>query len=215
MRYQKEIEEIFKFSEEFGSKVLNKNVFGGSYREGIGRRDLASLGHKLADMSALLKHRSKIVRFLQELQKRDNNLRAKCSDFSAPEKTLWAKVQKAIQPNLEDSSQLLESGSCVFHWLRKDVESILTNSGHCDPADLYPYLEKGSQDQVVILNVILEGIYPNGRENHIVFGSSHNTAKSQNSTNELPNISLDSKVIETEAPKNDKVTVDLKAQKHN
>ena len=68
--------------------------------EGIGRRHLASLGQKLADMSALFKHNSKIVRFLQELQERDNNLRAKFSDFSAPEKTLWAKVQKAIQPNL-------------------------------------------------------------------------------------------------------------------
>ena len=212
MRYQKEIEEIFKISEEFGSKVLNKNVLRESYVEGIGRKDLASLGQKLADMSALFKHRSKIVRFLQEFQKRDNNLRAKFRDFSAPEKTLWAKVQKAIQPNLEDSSQLLESGSHIFHWLREDVESILTNSGHCDHADLYPYLEKVSQGQIVILNVILEGIYPNGRENHIVYGSSHNTAKSQNSANELPNISLDSKVIETEAPKYDMVTVDLKTQ---
>ena len=40
----------------------------------------------------------KNTRFLQELQKRNDNLRAKFSDFSAPEKTLWAKVQKAIQP---------------------------------------------------------------------------------------------------------------------
>ena len=97
----------------------------------------------------------------------------------------------------------------------------------CDPADLYPHLEEGNQDQIVILNMILEGIYPNGRENHVAFGSSHNTAKSQNSTHELPNISLDSKVIETEAttelpnmsldskvieteaPKDDMMTVDL------
>ena len=208
MRYQKEIEEIFKISEEFGSKVLTKYVLGASYVEGIGRRNLASLGKKLADISALFKHNSKIVRFLQELQKRNDNLTAKFSDFSAPEKTLWAKVQKAIQPNLEDSSQVLESGSCIFHWLRKDVESILTNSGHCDPADLYPYLEKGSQDQIVILKVILEGMYPNGRENHIFGGSSHNTAENQNSTNALPNMSLDSKGIETEAPKNDMITVD-------
>ena len=212
MRYQKEIEEIFKNSKEFGSKVLNKNVLGASYVEGIGRRDLASLGQKCADMRALFKHNSKIARFFQELQKRDNNLRAKFSDFSAPEKTLWVKVQKAIQPNLEDSPQLLDSGSHIFHWLREDVELILTNSGHCDPADLYPYLEKGSQDQIVILEVILEGIYPNGRKNHIVFGSSHNTAKNQNPTNELPNMSLDSKGIETEAPKNDMITVDLKTQ---
>ena len=61
--------------------------------------------------------------------------------------------------------------------LREEVRSILTNSGHCDPADLYPHLEKGDQDQIVILNMILEGIYPNGRENHVVFGSSHNTVK--------------------------------------
>ena len=144
------------------------------------------------------------------------------------------KGTKGNTADLEDSSQLLESGTCIFHWLREDVGSILTNSGHCDPADLYPYLEKGSQDQIVILNVILEGICPNGKENHIVFGSSHNTAKSQNSTNELPNMSLDSKVIETEAttkattelpnmsldstvieteaPKNVIITVDLKTQ---
>ena len=212
MIYQKEIEAIFKISEEFASKVLTKNVLGAGYVEGVGRRDLASLGQKLADISALFKHNSKITRFLQELQKRDNNLRAKFSDFSAPEKTLWAKVQKAIQPNLEDSSQLLESGTHIFHWLRMDVESILTNSGHCDLADLYPYLEKSSQDQILILKVILEMMYPNSRENHIVVGSSHNTAQNQNSTNELPNMSLDSKGIEIEAPKNDMITVDLKTQ---
>ena len=126
MRYQKEIEAIFKISEEFCSKVLTKNVLGAGYVEGVGRRDLASLGQKLADISALFKHNSTITRFLQELQKRNNNLRAKFSNFSAPEKTLWAKVQKAIQPNLEDSSQLFESGTHIFHWLRMDVESILT-----------------------------------------------------------------------------------------
>ena len=96
--------------------------------------------------------------------------------------------------------------------LKKQVKSILTNSGHCDPADLYPHLDKGNQDQIVILNMILEGIYPNDRENHVIFGSSHNTVKNQNSTNELPNMSLASKVIETEAPKNDIVTVNLNTQ---
>ena len=50
-----------------------------------------------------LHHRNEIVRFVQDLQKRDNNLSSKFSNFSAPEKTLWVEVQKAIQPNLEDS----------------------------------------------------------------------------------------------------------------
>ena len=212
MRYQKEIEAILKISEEFGSKVLTQNVFGAGYAETVGRRDLTSLSQKLAVISALFKYNSKNTRFLQEIQKRNNNLRAKFSDFSAPEKTIWAKVQKAIQPNLEDSSQVLESGTRIFHWLRMDVESILTSSGHYDLADLYPYLEKGSQDQILILEVILDMMYLNGRENHIVVGSSQNTAKKQNPTNELPNMSLDSEVIETEAPKNDMITVDLKTQ---
>ena len=83
--------------------------------------------------------------------------------------------------------------------LREEVKSILTNSGHCDPADLYPYLEKGNQDQIVILKIILEWIYPNDRKNHIVFVSSHNSVKNQNPTTELPNIPLDSNVIEIEA----------------
>ena len=55
-------------------------------------------------------------------------------------------------------------------------------------------------------------MYPNGRENHIVVGSSHNTTQNQNSTIELPNMSLDSKGIETEAPQNDMIAVDLKTQ---
>ena len=139
-------------------------------------------------------------------------MRANFSDFSAPERTLWANVQKAVQHELEDSSQILESGTHIFHSLRMDVESILTNSGHCDLADLYPYIEKDSQDQILILKVILDMMYPNGRENHIVVGSSHDTAKTQNPTNESPNMSLDSDVIETEAPKNDMVTVDLNTQ---
>ena len=140
------------------------------------------------------------------------------------------EIEKAILPNVEDSSTLLGIGSHKFKQLRDEVESILTNSGHCDPAHLYPYLEKGNQDQLVMLNMILEWIYPNDRENHIASGSSHNTVENQNSTNELPNMSLDSKVIETEAtielpnmsldskvietvaPKNDMVTVNLNTQ---
>ena len=96
--------------------------------------------------------------------------------------------------------------------LREEIKSIISNSGHCDPADLYPYLEKGNQDQIVILNTIWGWMYPNGRENYIAFGSSNNTVKNQNSTTELPNMTSDSNVIETEAPKNDMITVDLKTQ---
>ena len=151
-----------------------------------------------------------------------------------PELTFRAKVHKKVLQKLDESKNLTDICSQKLMDLREEVRSILTNSGHCDPADLYPHLEKGNPDQIVILNMILEWIYPNGRENHIVFGSSHNAVKNQSSTNELPNMSLDSKVIETEAtteatteltnmsldskvieteaPKNDMITVDLKTQ---
>ena len=95
-------------------------------------------------------------RFLEDLQKRDNNLRAKFNDFSAPEKTLWVKVQKALQHDVEDSLELIESYSRVFHWLREDVESILTTSGHCDLSDLLPYLEVGNKDQINMLQIMLQ-----------------------------------------------------------
>ena len=62
-------------------------------------------------------------------------------------------------------------------------------SGHCDPADLPPYIEKDNQDQLIMLKLILKLLYPSGR--------SHCS---------------DSKVIETEAPRNDMTTVDLKTQ---
>ena len=129
-----------------------------------------------------------------------------------PELTFRAKVHKKVLQKLDESKNLTDICSQKLMDLGEEVRSILTNSSHCDPADLYPHLEKGNQDQIVILNMILEWIYSNGRENHIVFGSSHNTVKNQNSTNELPNMSLDSKVIEPEAPKNDMITVDLKTQ---
>ena len=163
-------------------------------------------------MSTLFKHRNEIVRFVLDLQEREKNLSSNFSNLSAPEKILWEEVQNAILPDLVDTFTLLETGSRKLMDLREQVKPILTNSGHCDPADLYPHLDKGNQDQIVILNMILEGIYPNGRENHVVFGSSQNTVKNQNSTNELPNMSLASKVIETEAPKNDIVTVNLNTQ---
>ena len=62
-------------------------------------------------------------------------------------------------------------------------------SDHCDPADLSPYLEKDNQDQLIMLKIILKLLHPNSR--------SHCSA---------------SKVIETEAPRSDMITVDLKTQ---
>ena len=96
-----------------------------------------------------------------------------------PELTFRVKVHEKVIQKLNESKNLVNTYSEKIMDLREEVKSILTNSGHSDPADLYPYLEKGNQDQIVILNIILEGIYPNDRENHIVFGSSHNSVKTK------------------------------------
>ena len=214
MRYQNEIEEILKISEELGSKLLSKYyVLQTIYGVEIWKyNNLASLGHKLANMSALFKLISDIGGIVQDLERKCKNLDSKFSKGTASEHTLWVEIEKAILPNVEDSSTLLDLGSQKFKQLRDEVESILTISGHCDPADLYPYLEKDNQDQMIMLKMILEWIYPNDRENHIASRSSHNTVENQNSTNESPSMSLGHKVIGTEAPKNDMVTVSLNNQ---
>ena len=175
MRYQNEIEEILKISEELSSKLLSKYyVLQAIHEVGIWKNnDLASLGHKLANMSTLFKLISEIGGFVQDLERKHRNLDSNFSKGTASEHSLWVEIEKAILPNVEDSSTLLEIASHKFKQLRYEVESIMTNSHHCDPAHLYPYLEKGNQDQRVMLNMILEWIYPNDRENHIASGSSH------------------------------------------
>ena len=73
--------------------------------------------------------------------------------------------------------------------MREEVKATLIACGHCDLTDLLPYLEIGNQYQIAMLQIMLQWVYPNGR--------SHCS---------------DPKVIETEAPKNDMITVDLKTQ---
>ena len=191
MRYQNEIEEILRISEEFGSKIKNKYiVVQAIYREQNWKHnDLASLGHKLASMSTLFKLRNEIARFIQDLERKNKNLDSKFSKGTVSEHTLWLEVQKAILPYVKESITLLDIVSHKLRQLKDEVESILMTSGHYDPADLSPYLEKDNQDQLIMLKIILKLLHPNGR--------SHCS---------------DSKVVETEAPRNDMITVDLQTQ---
>ena len=191
MRYQNEIEEILKNSEKFGSKIKNKYiVLQAIYREEHWKNnDLASISHKLTSMSTLLKLRNEIARFVQDLERKNKTLDSKFSKGTVSEHTLWMEVQKAILPYVEESITLLDITSHKLKQLKDEVESILMTSGHYDPADLSPYLEKDNQDQLIMLKIRLKLLHPNGR--------SHCS---------------DSKVIETEVPRNDMITVDLKTQ---
>ena len=191
MRYQNEIEEILRISEEFGSKIKDKYiVLQAIYREQNWKNnDLASLGQNLASMSTLFKLRNEIARFIQDLERKNKNLDSKFSKGTVSEHSSWVEVQKAILPYVEESITLLDIVSHKLRQLKDEVESILMTSGHYDPADLSPYLEKDNQDQLIMLKIILKLLHPNGR--------SHCS---------------DSKVIETEAPRSDMITVDLKTQ---
>ena len=81
------------------------------------------------------------------------------------------------------------------------------------PAYFLPYLEVGNQDQVAMLQILLQWVYPNGRS-HCSNPKAIEAEASTEATNELPNMSLDSEVIETEAPKNDMITVDFENSRH-
>ena len=140
-------------------------------------------------MSTLFKLRNEIARFIQDLERRNKNLDSKFSKGTVSEHALWVEVQKAILPYVEESMTLLDIGTHKFKQLREEVESIVMTSGHCDPADLSPYLEKDNQDQLIMLKIILKLLHPNSR--------SHCS---------------DSKVIETEAPRSNMITVYLKTQ---
>ena len=140
-------------------------------------------------MSTLFKLSNEIGRFVQDLERKNKTLDSKFSKGTVSEHTLWVEVQKAILPYVEESITLLDIVSHKLRQLKDEVESILMTSGHYDPADLSPYLEKDNQDQLIMLKIILKLLHPNGR--------SHCS---------------DSKVVETETPRNDIITVDLKTQ---
>ena len=140
-------------------------------------------------MSTLFKLRNEIARFIQDLERKNKNLDSKFSKGTVSEHSPWVEVQKAILPYVEESITQLDILSHKLRQLKDEVESILMTSGHYDPADLSPYLEKDNQDQLIMLKIILKLLHPSGR--------SHCS---------------DSKVIETEAPRNDMITVDLKTQ---
>ena len=95
--------------------------------------------------------------------------------------------------------------------MREEVRATLIACDHCDPAYFLPQLEVGNQDQVAMLQILLQWVYPNGRS-HCTNPKAIEIEATTEAANELPDMSLDSEVIETEAPKNDMITVDLKTQ---
>ena len=102
----------------------------------------------------------KLPDLFRTLKEKNKNLDSKFSKGTVSEHSSWVEVQKAILPYVKESITLLDIVSHKFKQLREEVESILMISGYCDPADLFPYLEKDNQDQLIMLKIILKLLFP-------------------------------------------------------
>ena len=125
-----------------------------------------------------------------------------------PDETVVAKFQEKIPTHLAESEIQLEIYNARVKQLREEVKATLIACGHCDPAYFLPYLEVGNQDQVAMLQILLQWVYPNGMS-HCSNPKAIETEATTEAKTELTNMSVDSKITESEAPKNDMVTVDL------
>ena len=213
MRYCQEIETLFRISQKYdnNTKALHDVLSNLKWRGNWESNDLASLGHKLTQLAALARRRSEPTKFILNCYQHTKVYSEVCNKHPGiPDKTLPADFQEKILTQLRESDIQVDIYDARVKQLRKEVKATLIACGHCDPAYFLPYLEEGNQDQIGALKLLLQWIYLNGRSH-----CSNPTVIETEATTELPNMPLDSKVIENEAPppkKNDMETVDLKTQ---
>ena len=189
MRYYHEFLRIYQEYDNNTSAIhdvlLNLN-WEGNWKS----NDLTSLGHKLTRLAALCRLRNEAIKFVlncSQVSKVDSKV---CKEPSVtPDETVVAKFQEKILTELAEADIQLDIYNVRIKQLREEVKATLIACGHCDPAYFLPYLEVGNQDQIAMLQILLQWAYPNGR--------SHCS---------------NPKAIETEAPRNDMITVDLKTQ---
>ena len=192
MRYHQDLEGLLRSSQEYENNtktiedVLLNLIWKGNWKS----NDLTSLGHKLTQLVALNRLRNETIKFLfncSQPGKVDSKI---CKEPSViPEKTFLANFQEKILTQLRESEIQLDFYSVIIQQLREGIKATLIACGHCDLTDLLPYLEVGNQDQIAALQIMLPWVYPNGK--------SHCN---------------DPMVIETEVPRNDMITVDVKTQ---
>ena len=163
------------------------------------RNDLTSLGHKLTESVALCRFRDEIIKFVSNCSQAKNIDSQVCKEPSVtPDKTVIAKFQEKILTQLRESEIQFDIYDVRVKQLREEVKATLIACGHCDPAYFLPYLEVGNQDQIAALKILLQWVYPNGRS-HCSNPKVIETEATTEATTELPNMPLDSQVIENEA----------------
>ena len=98
-----------------------------------------------------------VAKLAQLIQKCVRNLSV------TPDETVLAKFQEKILTQLAELDIQLDIYNVRVKQLREEVRATLIACGHCDPAYFLPYLEVGNQDQVAMLQILLQWVYPNGR----------------------------------------------------
>ena len=210
MRYQNEIEDILRISQEYdnNTNTIHDVLLNLNWEGNCKSNDLTSLGHKLTQLVALCRLRNETIKFVLNCSQVGKVYSKVCKEPSViPDKMFLGNLQEKILTQLTESEIQLDIYNVRIKQLREEVKATLIACGHCDPTYLLPYLEVGNQDQIPMLQILLQWVYPNGRSQ-----CSNPKVIETEATTELPNMSLDSKAIETEATKNDMVTVDLNTQ---
>ena len=208
MRYCQEIETLFRISQEYdnNTKALHDGLSNLKWEGNWESNDLASLGHKLTEMAAFARLRHETTKFISNC---DHHAKLYSEVYNKhpriPDKTLPADFQEKILTQLRGSDIQVDIYNVRFEQLKEEVTATLIACGHCDLSDLLPYLEVGNKDQIEMLQIMLQWVYPNGKsccnKDPACSVSSHKITDSQNTPIKSPNISCDSTVLDTGMPK--------------
>ena len=179
--------------------------------------DLASLGHKITQLAAFTRLRNETTKFVLNSYQYGKVYSEVCNKLPGiPDKTLPADFQEKILTQLRESNIQFDIYNVRIKQLKEEVKATLIACGHCDLSDLLPYLEVGNQDQIDMLQIMLQWVYPNGKsccnKDPVGSVSSHKITDSQNTPIKSPNISCDSTVLDTGIPKSDSTKMDLEVQ---
>ena len=219
MRYCQEIETLFRISQAYdnNTKALHDVLSNLKWEGNWESNDLASLGHKLTQMAAFARLRHETTKFILNCDQHAKVYSEVCKKHSGiPEMTLPADFQEKILTQPRGSNIHVDIYNVRFEQLKEEVTVTLIACGHCDLSDLLPYLEVGNKDQIDMLQIMLQWVYPNGEsccnKDSVGSVSSLKITDSQNTPIKSPITSCDSTVLDTGIPKSDSTKIDLEVQ---
>ena len=89
-------------------------------------------------MTALCKLRNETTKFVLKISQVGKADSTVCKEpLMVLDNTFLVNFQDKILNQLKEVEIQVDIYSVRLRWLQEEVKSILTNSGHCDPADLY------------------------------------------------------------------------------